>query len=183
MTTTEKTDLTVTPTDASATSTTPATTPTTSRPPARRPRSLAELMWSGWPALDELWPSMETMWPLREGAAPSAAAPIRIEEAIDGKDLVVRAELPGVDPDKDIEVSVDDGVLTIKAERTFSMGEKEKQTYRSEFQYGSFLRRLRLPTGASEKDVTATYRDGVLEVRLPAPGETSGAQKVPIARR
>lgn len=175
MTTTEKTDLTVTPTTSAA--------PTTSTaPPARRPRSLAELVWSGWPALDQLWPTLETMWPLREGATPSAAAPIRIEEAIDGKDLVVRAELPGVDPDKDIEVSVDDDMLTIKAERTFRVAEKEKQTYRSEFQYGSFMRRLRLPKGASDKDVTATYRDGVLEVRLPAPSDTSGAQKVPIAR-
>ena len=61
--------------------------------------------------------------------------------------MVVRAELPGVDPEKDIDVTVEDGVLTISAERRESTEKKEDTSYRSEFRYGSFVRRLPVPRG------------------------------------
>jgi HSP20 family protein len=143
--------------------------------PGRGPRTLSDLLWSGWPGLDQLWP-------LREGAALTAAAPIPIEEVIEGQELVVRAEIPGVDPDKDIEVTVDDHSLTIKAERSSRIEETGKATYRSEFQYGSMMRRIRLPKDAGVKDVSATYRDGVLEVRMPVPDGAPSVQQVPVNR-
>ena len=75
------------------------------------------------------------------------------------------------------------GVLTIKAEREEKSEKKEKGSYRSEFRYGSFARSVALPAGASEEAVTASYTDGVLEVRLPLgevpPPET---KKIPITR-
>jgi HSP20 family protein len=103
---------------------------------------------------------------------------LRVEEYQDEGTLVVRAELPGIDPDKDVEISVADDVLTIRAERKEESEHKEKDSYRSEFRYGSFLREFALPAGSREAEVTATYRDGVLEVRVPmgtvekAPGVT-----------
>ena len=82
---------------------------------------------------------------------------------------MIRAELPGVDPDRDIDVSVDNGVLTIAAERQESTREKLDKGYRSEFRYGSFVRQVRLPAGTSAEVVSAAYKDGVLEIRMPKP--------------
>jgi HSP20 family protein len=87
---------------------------------------------------------------------------------------VIRAELPGVEPDRDIDVSVDNGVLTIAAERQESNRKKlDKGGYRSEFRYGSFMRQVRLPAGTSAEVVSAAYKDGVLEIRMPKPGEAA----------
>lgn len=92
---------------------------------------------------------------------------MRVEEFVDDKTLVVRAELPGIDPDKDVQIEVLNGELHIRAERQEKTEHKEKDSYRSEFTYGSFTRTLRLPAGATEDDVKATYTDGVLEIRVP----------------
>ena len=97
---------------------------------------------------------------------------------------MVRAEVPGIDPDKDVDVSVSEGMLHIRAEREEKTEHKSKTGYRSEFRYGSFLRSIALPAGAKEEDITASYKDGVLEVRAPAPvtapGET--AKKIRVDR-
>ena len=74
----------------------------------------------------------------------------------------VRAELPGVDPIEDIEVTVRDGQLTIKAERT----QTEDTNGRSEFSYGSFSRTIMLPVGADEDDISAVYDRGILTVSV-----------------
>lgn len=94
---------------------------------------------------------------------------MKVEQFQDGTTLVVRAEVPGIDPDKDVDVSVSDGMLHIRAERAEKSEHKSKNGYRSEFRYGSFSRSVALPAGAKEEDITATYKDGVLEVRAPAP--------------
>ncbi|ORB66040.1 heat-shock protein Hsp20 [Mycolicibacterium tusciae] len=83
------------------------------------------------------------------------------DETSDGR-YEVRVELPGVDPIEDIEVTVRDGELTIKAERTQSAGTDG----RSEFSYGSFARTIPLPVGADEDDVHATYDRGILTVSV-----------------
>lgn len=107
---------------------------------------------------------------------------IRVEQFLDGNTLVVRAEVPGIDPEKDVDVSVADGMLHIKAEREEQSEQKSKTGYRSEFRYGSFTRTIALPPGAREEDVTASYKDGVLEVRAPAPEQApaSGKRKIQI---
>jgi HSP20 family protein len=125
---------------------------------------------------------MDLIERLFEGETGTSA--IRVEEMVDGNTLVVRAELPGIDPDKDVDVTVTDGVLSIKAERQEKTEHKEKGGYRSEFRYGSFVRRLPLPRGVQQGDVTASYKDGVLEVRAPLPdqGQEAAASKIPITR-
>jgi HSP20 family protein len=76
--------------------------------------------------------------------------------------------VPGIDPDKDVKITIDNGLLTIKAEWL----EEKKEGGRSEFWYGSFTRSTTLPTGADPDDVTATYGDGILEVRVGIKPET-----------
>jgi HSP20 family protein len=107
---------------------------------------------------------------------------VRVEEFSEDGTLVVRAELPGIDPDTDVEISVHDGVLHIKGERTEHQEETKKAYYRSEFRYGMFERTVPLPAGATEKDVKATYKDGVLEVRIPMKTAETAAAKVPVQR-
>ena len=108
--------------------------------------------------------------------------PLKVEEFIDDGTLVVRAELPGVDVEKDVDISVQDGLLHIKATRSESSEKKEKTFYRSEFSYGAFERTLRLPPGATVDDVKATYADGVLEIRIPTAEPKVEAHKVPIQK-
>jgi HSP20 family protein len=125
---------------------------------------------------------MDVIERLFEGDMGSSA--IRVEEMVDGNTLVVRAELPGVDPEKDVDVTVTDGVLTIRGERQEKKEHKDKDSYRSEFRYGSFVRRIPLPSGVQQDDVTASYKDGVLEVRAPIPeqGQGTGPSKIPVTR-
>jgi len=125
---------------------------------------------------------MDVIERLFEGDVGSSA--IRVEEMMDGSTLVVRAELPGIDPEKDVDVTVADGVLSIKAERQEKKEQKGKDSYRSEFRYGSFMRRIPLPSGVQQGDITASYKDGLLEVRAPMPdqGQEAAASKIPISR-
>ena len=80
--------------------------------------------------------------------------------------LVVRADLPGVAPD-DVEVEVNDGVLTISGERREEQREERDGFFRTERLYGQFYRAIPLPEGADEDKVDANFDNGVLEVRIP----------------
>jgi HSP20 family protein len=103
---------------------------------------------------------------------------VRVEDFVDEGSYVLRAEMPGIDPDKDVTVSIENDLLTIKGERR----EEEKEKNRHEFHYGSFTRSITLPKGVNADEITATYKDGVLEVRVPQAAETSAAVKVPVRR-
>jgi len=108
---------------------------------------------------------------------------LRVEEFQEGDNLVIRAELPGIDPDKDVELSVADDTLHIRAHREEKSEHKEKESYRSEFRYGSFDRTIPLPRGSTLDAVKASYSDGVLEVRVPmAKEEKVTRTRVPITR-
>ena len=93
----------------------------------------------------------------------TAAQSFRLEEVARDNRHVIRAELPGLDPDRDIEVTVEGRTLTIHAERR----QEDNGPYRSEFRYGSLTRLFRLPAKVDAKDVTARYEKGVLEVSVP----------------
>lgn len=85
-----------------------------------------------------------------------------------GDELVVRADLPGLSKD-DIEVEVDDGVLTIQGERNQEQRDEGDGYYRTERSYGRFARSIALPEGADPDRCDATFKDGVLEVTIPTP--------------
>jgi HSP20 family protein len=131
-------------------------------PVQHRPRSL-------FPEFSELFagfPSWASLRPAFESHI------IRLEDEIKDGNYEVRAELPGVDPAKDVDFTVRDGVLTIKAERT----EKKESSGRSEFSYGSFVRSVTLPAGADEDAIKASYDKGILTVSVPV-AEPKAAEK------
>jgi len=109
---------------------------------------------------------------------PVAAQAMRMEEHIANGRYVVRAELPGVDPAEDMEVSVAKGILTIRAERH----EEMQDQHRSEFRYGTFTRHIALPVTADANDIKATYHWGILQVSigLHDAGEDMAGRRIPV---
>ncbi len=100
----------------------------------------------------------------------------RLEEAIRDNRYVIRAELPGLDPENDIEVTIDGRALTIRAERR----QQDNEPYRSEFRYGSLARVVRLPARVGAADVAARYDKGVLEVSVPVRVVKPEGTRIPI---
>ncbi len=86
------------------------------------------------------------------------------------KELVVTAELPGLD-EKDFEVTLAGDVLTIKGEKREENESRSGGAYQVERRFGSFSRSVRLPFEASDKQVEAKYDKGVLTIRVPKPAE------------
>lgn len=83
-------------------------------------------------------------------------------------ELIVRMELPGIDPAKDVKVIVENGDLVIKGERRKTERVADEDYVHTETSFGSFERHLTLPDGAEEAHVRAEYHDGLLDVHVPA---------------
>jgi HSP20 family protein len=81
-------------------------------------------------------------------------------------EIVVKAEVPGMDP-KDIDISLSDGLLTIKGEKKQEREEKEEDYHLVERSYGTFTRSVRLPKEVRRDKISASYKNGVLKVTLP----------------
>jgi HSP20 family protein len=117
---------------------------------------------------------LESPW---TGPPPFLAGQVfRVEEAIRDDRYVIRADLPGLDPENDIEVTVDGRILTIRAERR----QQDNGPYRSEFRYGSLARAVRLPARVDAADVTARYDKGVLEVSVPVQAVKPEGTRIPV---
>ena len=112
-----------------------------------------------WPEPSEWLPGFPSWAPLRP---VFGGQPIRLEDEMKDGRYQVRAELPGIDAAKDVDITARDGVLTIRAHRS---GSRESDG-RSEFSYGSLVRSVSLPPGANEDDITATYDKGILTVSM-----------------
>jgi HSP20 family protein len=97
----------------------------------------------------------------------------RVDTFIKDDNLVVRADLPGVDP-KEVDISLEGNILTVRGERK---AEKEDASYR-EVSYGRFERRVRVPNGTDAEKIAAKYTNGVLEVSVPLPKPVT--RKVPV---
>lgn len=109
---------------------------------------------------------------------PYLTQAIGVEDYIEGSQYVLRAELPGIDPEHDLEITVGSGCLTIRAERH----DKADGKRRTEFRYGSFIRTVPLPVSADEDDVRATYHGGILTIRIGLKVEKKeSAKKIPVA--
>ncbi|MDI2130496.1 Hsp20/alpha crystallin family protein [Yinghuangia seranimata] len=133
--------------------------------PARR------TFWSGFPELID-W--LEVGLPIDVADARG----MRIEESVGEGLYTVRAEIPGIDPDKDLELSVSGGVLTIHAVRQSQTTGK----HRSEFRYGAYTRGVRLPEGAHEDKATAEYKGGVLTVTVPFDEKKRGSKTIKVKK-
>ncbi len=102
--------------------------------------------------------------PRTEDTFGAWAPPVDIFEKSDH--LVIRAEIPGVQKD-DMDVRIENGVLTLHGERKQEADVREENAYRMERIYGTFTRSFLLPTTVDSAKITATYKDGVLEVSVP----------------
>ncbi|MDJ0945162.1 MAG: Hsp20/alpha crystallin family protein [Kiloniellales bacterium] len=97
--------------------------------------------------------------------------------------IEIAAELPGLD-EKDVELSLSDGVLTIKGEKKTESEEKKKNYYCRERRFGSFLRSFRVPDSVDDAKIQASFDKGVLEVILPKrPEAKAKAKKISIAKK
>jgi HSP20 family protein len=106
---------------------------------------------------------------------------MRVEEYTEDGTLVVRADLPGIDPDKDVEITVSHHMVTIEAERKEEEKTEKRHYIRKELRYGSFSRDIPVPEGVSDADIKANYKDGILNVRIPYP-EAKQAKKIAITK-
>ena len=113
------------------------------------------------------WPFRRRPWPPLRAMEISAPAVDVYEEK---DDIVAKAELPGVGKD-DIEVNVADNFLTIKGQKKKEEELKEENYYRCERSYGSFTRVVQLPSEVQTEKARASFKDGVLEVRIPKTDE------------
>jgi len=84
----------------------------------------------------------------------------------DENKLVLKADLPGVDP-KDVEIKVEDGMLYLNGERKFEKEVKEENYHRVERSYGAFSRSFALPTSINSENIAAEYKDGQLILTMP----------------
>jgi predicted unusual protein kinase regulating ubiquinone biosynthesis (AarF/ABC1/UbiB family)/HSP20 family molecular chaperone IbpA len=117
---------------------------------------------------------LESPW---TGPPPFLAGQVfRLEESMQDDRYVIRAELPGLDPENDIEVTVDGRILTIRADRR----QQDDGPYHSEFRYGSLARAVRLPAKVDPADIAARYDKGVLEVSVPAGAVKPEGTRIPI---
>ncbi len=130
------------------------------------------------------WPHFEMPkieWPmLAGGGKESAIAKFDLSE--NGKAVKVVADLPGME-EKDVEVLVRNGVLTIKGEKKSEHQEEGEDFYVSERSFGSFSRAFRLPDGVDEEAVTAQFDKGVLTVSLPkVPKTKTEGRRIPVKK-
>jgi HSP20 family protein len=135
---------------------------------AKRPLSFADLM--------------EDFW-----RRPFAALPFFGKEleypAVDvsetDKEITVKAELPGIEA-KDVDITLDAGLLTIRGEKKFEAEEKKENYHRIERSYGSFSRSIALPAEVDESKVKARFDKGVLSVTVQKSKAAKPAKKIPI---
>lgn len=114
------------------------------------------------------WP-----WPFREAESLGWAPPV---DVVDRKEeVVLRADLPGM-TEKDIELTFQNGSLTIRGERKEEKETKEENYYCSERWSGAFSRTLALPAGVEAEKIKATFKEGVLEVHVPKTKQAEGTK-------
>jgi HSP20 family protein len=96
-------------------------------------------------------------------------------------DIVVKAEIPGMDP-KDIDISLTNDILTIKGEKKQEKEEKEENYHLIERSYGKFIRLVRLPGEVKSDKISASYKNGVLNITLPKSEEAKKKEvKIKVA--
>lgn len=109
-------------------------------------------------------------------SAPVAFPPV--EAFLDNSDYVIRLDLPGIDPNE-IEVTVTEDVVTVRGAREHHDNQEQRDFIHCELAHGGFERSVVIPRGIRTEDISASYKHGVVELRMPAPKE-SRKRKVPV---
>lgn len=130
------------------------------------------------------WGGADITEPFRRFLEGDMASWLRVEEYRDAGSMVVKAEVPGINPEEDVDIELAGNDLRIQVRHEEKSEHKDKEGYRSEFRYGTFSRSVSLPGPVNESDIRATYDDGILEVRIPLPEENAGTthRKIPVTR-
>lgn len=116
-------------------------------------------------SMDKLFEEFVTRRPATRGTTIAVWQPA-VEVFDTANDVVVRVELPGIDP-KTVDITVSDDTLTIKGEHRVEQENKGRNYYRRELRYGAFLRSLALPAGVQGDQAKAAYKNGILEITVP----------------
>lgn len=142
--------------------------------------------WDPFKEMDDLHNRMARLWGLapartaeggQETMTVATWAP-SVDILEDEKEWLIKADLPEVRKE-DVNVTVENGVLTITGERKFEKEEKNKRYHRVERAYGNFVRSFTLPDGADGSKVSAEFKDGVLKVHLPK-GEKAKPKSIEV---
>ena len=120
---------------------------------------------------------MDRLWDGDEVPAGVAWSP-RIDFMESRESITVKAEVPGIEP-KDVQLMLENGVLTLRGEKRQETEQKDELFYRMERSYGSFARSLRLPANVDATKATAVFKNGVLTIVLPKTAEARG-KAIPI---
>lgn len=131
-----------------------------------------------WFDFDRFFEDFEPGFGLMRSSGEKAWSPA-VDIYEDEKEIVIKADLPEVE-EKDIDVHVDDGQMTIKAERKIENEEKKENYHRVERRYGSFMRSFALPETVDEEKIAAKYDKGVLKVTLPKTAKPKNARTIPV---
>jgi HSP20 family protein len=129
---------------------------------------MMDRMLTGWPWMRRAYHRVPRIWRTR-GWAPD------IDVFDRDNNIVVRADLPGVKRE-DVDVSIEENVLTIRGSRKEETEVKAEDYYRMERAFGEFSRSMPVPQGIRPEDIQATFKDGVLEVAVPKPAEAQRKQ-------
>jgi HSP20 family protein len=128
--------------------------------------------------MDEMFHGFLSDWPMRssllERRLREFVPQIDVDES--EKELRVTAELPGMD-EKEVEVTLTQGVLTIKGEKREENEENKRDSHLSELRYGMFERSLQLPTGIDADKAKASFKKGVLKITLPKTAEAQSSRR------
>lgn len=131
-----------------------------------------------WRPLIDMEKEWESMFRLPRFVSEGFEVPFRPSMDVTRTDgeLIVTAELPGIEPDKDVEITVDEDYLTIKGEKSEETEVSEEDRYVHERRYGNFVRRVPVPEGVGADKITADYTNGVLTVKVTLPEQTKPAE-------
>jgi HSP20 family protein len=117
-------------------------------------------------------------WPLL-ALRPGSGHSMRAEDYHHNGRYILRVELPGVDPDRDIDLTMSGTTLTVRAERRHD----DERRHHSEFRYGKFERSFPLPARADDRHIQAIYSHGILEITVglrPAAPDSGGHRRIPV---
>lgn len=128
--------------------------------PAKKGKEEVRKAQDPWEALDEFWRSGPAGLAFARGLTPA------VDVSETPTEVIVRAELPGMDPE-DIELTLEQGVLSIRGEKKREEEKKDEGFHRVERSYGAFSRSVRLPPACLDATVRAGYKNGVLTVTVP----------------
>lgn len=135
----------------------------------------------GWPFMNVgNFMDLEPMRAMRGGPLGALIESAKTDVSETDSEFEISMELPGID-EKDIELGISDGVLTLKAEKKAQREEKKKDYHLTERSYGSVRRSFRIPEGVDSDKIKAAFSKGVLEVTLPKTKEAKAKQrKIPV---